>query len=773
MSERRREQETPLVEPEEAVFQASAIEAPPPEMSEAQGGQDAPAREPSSPQSAPRREVKRSSSQRGPKIADRRELPNLVLASFGFLIWALMLTQCVRLSQARLGALSPDLAQVNYERALLGLDLTAEQLLGAPSSPLIPHLTRGLDSLLGVLPWGGAQMEKLPELLWVLLGLIGVMKGAQLLYERRDLSWLAGGLYTLFVAPLLITPHLATWHVPLITWVRASLVALWSKPNSKRWSLLAGLLIAQGVAASPVYLLFVLYWVSGWVSAGRVKTPDGTRPLKLSERLSSILLTLAGLTAGIAPWVLKGTFVLPPLNYMRASELIMGAMFALERGASEQLTAPWGWMSGLTLLASFTWMSAHISGVSWSRRGVGRGVLTLIHVALSATLAGESSALMGATDAQLVLISPLIWVAVHPWSPIGSFVLLPFSPVLKRVSSLAIFVLLTYTPMRGAYEHVFVEELKAAQSATLTTIERGHVTAELLAIQGWFEQPSSPKERRQLWVWGEEAWPLYELLGGLSPKAPPFLGELSFDDPRLKAVSDDLQEAPVHLIVISKRLAKLTPPMLRKRLQDRYHRVPPPDYAWPEVSALEVYLSKRLRLTPVRAKRTPPRSATATPPQAVRPKLSPTLAPTTPRGATLTPPPMPLIPSASERAPRSEGAEGTALKPLPLPTSGPAVKSPVIEVTDTLPPIPARFAPPQDEEGREGGEEQAQGGATQGEGPRDDEETREGDSEDGPVGGDRREAEAEEDEGEAEAEAEEGEGEAKGGETEGQGSGEE
>lgn len=693
MSEPRSEQgrQLPTAEPEGAVFQASAIEVRPEVI------------EPSTPerQPPPVKRPARSTSAKtsGPKIADRRELPNLVLATFGFVIWALLLTQCVRLSQDRVAAISPDLARVSYERALLGLDLTAEQLLGEPSSPLIPHLTRGLQGLIVQLPW--PPLEKLPELLWILLGLMGVMKGAQRLYERRDLSWLAGGLYTLFAAPLLITPHLATWHLPLITWVSASIVALWGAPHSKRWSLLAGLLVAQGVAASPVYLVFTPYLFLTLLSSRKVKGPEGERRLRFFERLTSLTLSLVGLALGVAPWVLKGNFVLPPLNYMRAEELLISAASAIQLGAEQQLSAPWGWTAGLTLLAAFTWMSAHISGVPWTKRGIGLGVVTVIHLALSAQLMGEGAEVIGDCDAQLVMIAPLIWIAVHPWSPIGSFVLLPFKPLLKRLTSFALFGLIAFTPMKRAYEHVFVEELMAAQRDELMKVERGNISAELLAIKDWFNQPSIPQEKRQLWVWGEEAWPLYSLLGGLSPKAAPLLGHMSFDDPRLRGMADDLKAAPLHLIVISSRYAKLKTPKLMKELRDSYHRVPPADYAWPEVSAFEVYVTKRARMNPRRLnQRAATRTQVASPPPAPPPKNQPPAL----QLPTLTPPPpkAPKPPPLSPAPPTADGLPDESPSALPLPKSGPALKSPVIPVTDTLPPIPPRFAPEQDaEEGTE------------------------------------------------------------------------
>jgi len=712
MSERDQGLGGPQVEEDEGVFKASAVQIEP--SRELEASREAQGRAPTSGGGEPPPPPKRAAQAKGPKIADRRELPSLVLLGFGFSLWALILIQCARVSESRVSAMSEDLARLSYETSLLKLDLTAEQVLGSPSAPLFPHLMSGLHKLSSLSPW--ALPEKLPELLWLLLGLIGVMKGAQLLYERRDLSWLGGGLYTLFAAELIINPQLTTWHVPLLTWIGVGLAGLWRSPTSKRWAVLAGLLTAQGVAASPLYSLIILYWSALLLAPSSVQIDGGARQSGLLTRVSRLILAYLGLAVGLAPWVLKGHFALPPLNYSRADELIMSAMSATQSGLGELSVAPWGWSAGLTLLAAFTWMSAHISGASWGRRGLGLAIYTALAALLGAQLIGEAPSVTTDSSAVLCLLPALTWVAIHPWSPIGSFVLLPFSPLLKRLTSFALFLLIIWTPLQRAYQHVFVRSLQGAQASTLERVERGYTRGELLALRAWFEQGGG--EGRKLWVWGEEAWPLYALTGAVSPKAPPFLTKLSFDDQRLHEAIAALRESPVDLIVISTRHQSEVSAKFNKLLQDLYRRVPPSDYGWQELSGLQVYLFNQLRFTPRRGSR----AATARKP-VVNPRPSAPARAPSPPARQPSAAPIPPRPSAAkpERAvggpaqPKSPLKEG--LLPPPV-KSGAQLGSPGIPVIAEVPPIPPRFAPKRSE-GAEEAEAEAGQAAQAGEAPQD------------------------------------------------------
>ena len=104
---------------------------------------------------------------------------------------------------------------------------------------------------------------------------------------------------------------------------------------------------------------------------------------------------------------------------------------------------------------------------------------------------------------------------MHPWSPIGTIVLLPFKPILKRTTSLVLFTLLLTPTVLHSYnrfEHERARELSAQEQ-------------ELLAMASWLNQGHLGKS---MWVLGTSPRALYAMtdLKG-SALLPPFLSEQS------------------------------------------------------------------------------------------------------------------------------------------------------------------------------------------------------------------------------------------------------
>ena len=429
--------------------------------------------------------------------------------------------------------------------------------------PLISQSIAVFERLGELIPSGVNLPEQLHTHLLLIATMVGIIWGGALLYRLRRLSIAAGMMGAVSIGLVSCYELDWLWFLMIYTWVCVGLTASWRDPSSSLRAGLCGISLSLGVAASPLFLPVAgLYWVlSFW-----------PRPREEGERWWSAISILPPLMAlfsfgvGMLPWLFRGQLSHPPLT----TEQYLSPELWRQVAHSIELKAPlvevYHGLAPLIILGGLTFMSAHTHRVSWSRRGIGLGALILLAL-LIAPIFGW-----------LCAITPLIWVASHPWSPMGTFVLLPFKPIFKRAISLCLFGVLL---LPSSLEVVTKFNLRRVEALSPLQQEQLALTKMLNGMQ----------ELERVWVAGSEAYPLYAMTRlSASALLPPQLGPTPILS--LRGIDSLLKSELIDVIIISEQYREFTKKStdLRRLLEREYREIPASDYGWLESTNFAVYL---------------------------------------------------------------------------------------------------------------------------------------------------------------------------------------
>ena len=512
-----------------------------------------------------------------------------------------------------------------------------------------------LGPLISQMLWLGDVLEQLSASLtqypWFtsrvilsMLSLTGMMWGCSLLFKRRVLTVSAGLIASAAIIAALLSAGEALWMLTVYTWIGVGFTASWRHSASGRWAALCGFTLSIGIAATPLFVPLAILYVLltlwplplgphvPWWRAIAWRTPIGA---------------LIGLGVGLSPWLFRGQLSHPPITleqYASPSIWItlwerLDLWYILEE--TQSAFAP------LWVMAALTFMSSHTSGAPWSRRGIGiAGLLTLSLI--YAPLLGVA-----------LVIPPLVWIVVHPWSPLGTFTLLSFRPVFKRVISLVIFAFTLLIPTTHAFQ-----QFQSRQTALNTPASR-----ELNLIA---DELNGRRGLKSIWALGREAHPLYAMTG-LSASA---LLPLDLEPIRLSHTPQVAADEKVDVIVIGASADQvMAKNSFRELLKRQYRLIPASDYLWLQQSRLKVYL--RSAVTTTRAQVNP--SAR----NGLQPRKS-TSIPTPADPSSIQTKPLDLSPSSSTTPSKSSEARSADTRPQSTPQRG-VVQPPPIKTPQALP----------------------------------------------------------------------------------------
>jgi hypothetical protein len=427
-----------------------------------------------------------------------------------------------------------------------------------------------LGPLISQMLWLGSLFERLSapyvDYPWLtsrvtlsMISLIGMMWGCSLLFKRRVLTVAAGILAIAAITTTLQSSAEALWMLTVYTWIGVGFTASWRHSASGRWAVLCGFTLSVGIAATPLFApLAILYVLLTLLPLPLGPSVPWWRAIAWRTPLGAIF----GLGIGIAPWLFRGQLSHPPitLEQYASSSVWISLWDSLDFWhiieETQAIFAP------LWLMACLTFMSSHISGAPWSRRGMGlTGLLALGLI---------YAPLLGFT----LVIPPLVWIIVHPWSPVGTFALLSFKPFFKKMISLALFILALLIPTTHSLQQ-FQERQTALK--TPASQERSLVANYL----------NNHKGLKSIWALGHESHALYAMTDLRTSALLP----LGLDPIRLSQISQVIADEKIDVIIAGSSAKRA---MSRDRFKDllkhKYRLLPASDYQWLDTAQLQVYL---------------------------------------------------------------------------------------------------------------------------------------------------------------------------------------
>ena len=632
------------------------------------------------PSSSPNTVSKDTILQAQPPAVPKQLLSAQILAWVGALVCIAICIVFTWPTMTQDSMVSIDSSQLTYEALLLSEGISSQQIHDQYVPPLIPYLLHfgyWTSNTLGYHPQAWFHHSALVA---ILLTLFACLWGVQLLYRRRDIAWIAGLLFTLFAIPLVWQAQVATWYLPINAYVMIAFIYVWRLPHSAKSFAVLGLCLSQALIAHSIYLLLILYALvlSLWKIPHYFLTKDTSiysiddsilRKVQIKKRSMNFIALLLGLIVGLTPWLLKGNLSESPLDISKqilSHQWIFDITWQTMWSAYQSV---WAHLLLLVMMLAMTWMSMHISGTNWSRRGFGLVILFLFHVVMGVHFQAISS------HGMYVILVSLIMLISHPWSAQGTFLLLPFEPKVRRGSHLLLFTLFLLYPA--------IQPLQALQKYwhsqySSSTEVYSTLSQERLQVGRWMtQQKNTTMPVKSLWGWGPNTWPLYTQSRLHSSAKIPFLREINFEDPKWKSIPQQLTQEQTDMIVIEHSMPLKQFMELQQLLQHQYRMINPSDYAWNQKSLLTVYVHKRFPRTLLKPLPLLPSPSTNTPPPPPIPKRIKNNQPYSnkvPKRPSLTPPSMkanaPLPPN---------------LLPSPTSTSNPKA-TPSLNPSDTLKP---------------------------------------------------------------------------------------
>ena len=447
-----------------------------------------------------------------------------------------------------------------FERGISLADGFAHPLFG----PLVSQMLWFKGLILNLIV-GDEALSFDPSLIGLTtLSLVGILWGSSLLFQRRRLTFISGLIGLLVITPQLREPAEHLWMMMIYTWVGVGFTASWRHPSSFKWSILCGFTLSLGVAATPLFApLAILYFCLTFFPRPMDPSVSILRRIAWLTPVGAVI----GFGMGMTPWLFKGNLSQAPLTLEQytSPKVWSYALDSINPWMSvDTLLVAFG---PLLLMAAFTFMSAHISGAPWSRRGIGLAGLGLLALTYQPLLGGG------------LLIAPLVWIAIHPWSPIGTFVLLPFKPSVKRSISLIVFGMIFALPSVHSYQ-----ELSEGLQAPRTEIEE-----ELVKISDYLEKQSALKS---VWAVGRGSASIYSMNRLKGSALLPMINQGGEEQLRLKGALGVIVTEQIDVILISEETSSLAMKTtgLERLLEQSYRQIPASDYQWLSPSRFNLFL---------------------------------------------------------------------------------------------------------------------------------------------------------------------------------------